>query len=201
MERFKIVQVGTTAYGKCYLRVTTSNPIILYLSCLAIMNYVLFLCFNFNVCIILGHHTEKLQLKPRLDGNVIEEENHKEACEPRDEAIDMNANFSAHLQEEISPQVPEKATGNSSHGWEHEERVESPSNNNVAGEEKSGRERNVRKSTRAAQKREKTSEEPNQRSEEPQKKKKKFKHSTRRQKRTCNCNFLQNCYVGVEFFF
>lgn len=106
--------------------------------------------------------------------------------------------------------VSQTATGNSPCGWEHEERVESPSNNTVVGEDKcfgntveeqSGRGRNVRKSkrvtsekTRLAQKRKQSNEEPNQCSKKPLQKKK-FKHSTSRHKRTCNCNFLLNYYV------
>ncbi|CAA7044791.1 unnamed protein product [Microthlaspi erraticum] len=187
MERCKTVQEGITPCGTCYL---------LY-------------------SVPLGNHTEKLQPKPRLHGNVIEEQNHsvhKDACEPRNEAVDTKANISADLQEDIFPRVPqetvpEMATGNSSREWEHEKRVdESASNNTAAGEddclvdEKSGRERNVRKSTRAAaersraaQKRDKPSGEPNRCSEEPQKKKKKkkFKHSTRRQKRTLEKELLE----------
>lgn len=78
---------------------------------------------------------------------------------------------------------------NASGGWEHEEQVVSPcTNNTVAGEEKeerSGRESKTGKTKRAtARKRKNTSKEPNESSEKPEKKK--FKHSTRRQKRTCN---------------
>lgn len=94
-------------------------------------------------------------------------------------------------------QVPEMEAQNAPGGWEHEEQVVSPCTNNAGTgeeekclgntveEERSGRKRkNGKHKGAAARKRKNRSEEEaNKSSEKPEKK---FKHSSRRQKRTRN---------------
>jgi transcription factor TFIIIB component B'' len=110
-------------------------------------------------------------------------------------------------EEELNiPEAPRETVGemeaqNASGGWEQEEQGVSPCiNNTVTGEEEncmgntveeqSKRESKTGKSKRAtSRKRKKTSEEPNKSSEKTEQKK--FKHSSRRQKRTLEKELLE----------
>ncbi|ESQ53171.1 hypothetical protein EUTSA_v10024751mg [Eutrema salsugineum] len=170
------------------------------------------------------HHTGKFQPKPRLLDTVIEEPeshysvddtgyfttgtNESEFMANVESRNDFNTNttFYRELQEEPRETVPEMEAQNASGGREHEERT----NNTVIGEEENclgstveerpGRERKKGRSKGAtARKRKITGEEdPNKTSENPQKKK--FKHSSRRQrKRTVEKELLETPDDEIRF--
>ncbi|EOA16282.1 hypothetical protein CARUB_v10004429mg [Capsella rubella] len=156
-------------------------------------------------------HTGKFQPKPRLLDTVVEEPGRHYSVggtgyfsmDTNDPELMVNMEsrngFSTygHLQEEElnvpeAPRetVPEMEARNASGGWDNYTGTGEEENGfgNTFEEERSGRERKKGKS-KGARKRKNTSEEaPNKSSEKPEKK---FKHSSRRQKRTLETELLE----------